>query len=71
MSVKVGEQVNVQGPGWGRWHQIRMILRSKSTDVFVGEKEDFVSDTGLELKPVKVDEGWADVFPGCLWQCEL
>lgn len=41
-----------------------MTLKSKSTEVLVGEKEDFVSDMGLELKPV--DEGWADVLPGCL-----
>lgn len=34
---------------------IKMIPKSKSPEVFVGEKEDFVSDTGLELKPV--DEG--------------
>lgn len=45
-----------------------MILKSKSTEVFLGE-EDFVSDTGLELKPV--NEDWADVLPGCLRQCEL
>lgn len=39
-----------------------MILKSNdTTEVFVGEKEDFESDTGLELKPV--DEGWADVLP--------
>ena len=25
---------------------------------FVGEKEDFICDAGLNWEPVKVDEGW-------------
>lgn len=36
-----------------------MILTSKSTETFVGEQKNFISDTGLE----KVDKGGADVLP--------
>lgn len=41
-----------------------MLLKSKSTEVFVGEEEE-VSDTGLELKPAKFDDVCACVNSSC------
>lgn len=40
------------------------VLWGKGMEGFVGEKEDFVVDAGLDWEPVEVDEGWADVLPG-------
>ena len=48
--------------------EVREVLWGQGVG-FVGEKEAFICDAGLNWKPVKVDEGWGDVLPG-LGVCE-
>ena len=44
--------------------EVGEVLWGQGMEGFVGEKEDFICDTGLNLEPVKVDEGWHDVLSG-------
>ena len=43
--------------------EVREVQWSQGMEGFVGEKEDFIFDAGLNWEPVKVDEGWGDVLP--------